>query len=180
MQRKLAELLNISVNLEKAKTNIVQNLNLVTYIKDTFFIRTVTNEELAKIKLNLINYNKYNGDSATFPVRIKQLCFCKGVANRLNMKIPSMMHQYIQTFGTAFITNPFELYISMECACVQIKLITFIANTDDGAGYLPTLEKCLPKLFNRVRLSCKLEGGEILTETSIRMINVYMLNTPRN
>ena len=77
---------------------------------------------------------------------------------------------------SAFITNPFELYIEygMRMRARSKAIHTFIAQlTDDGAGYLPTPEAVLAKSYSTGVGSCLVscEGGEMLTETSIRMIN---------
>ncbi len=77
---------------------------------------------------------------------------------------------------SAFITNPFELFIEygMRIRARANAAHTFTAQlTDDTGGYLPTKEAIMAGGFSAVASHCVAgyEGGEILTETSINMIN---------
>jgi len=170
-------------NLEKAKSGIVRELEFGHVYKDVpLFIRTVTNEELDKAKAEFDElYNKYNGDFSNLPGKDSAaLFFAKGIINRAELQKKTSFYDapvHAMRIGdSAFITNPFELYIEygMRMRARSKAIHTFIAQlTDDGAGYLPTPEAVLAKSYSTGVGSCLVscEGGEMLTETSIRMIN---------
>ncbi len=170
-------------NLEKAKAGIVRELEFGHIYKDVpLFIRTVTNDELVKAKAEFNEiYNKYNGDISDLPGKDSAaLFFAKGIINRAELQSRTTFYDapvHAMRLGdSAFITNPFELYIEygmrMRARSKAIHTIT-AQLTDDGAGYLPTPEAVIAKSYSTGVGSCLVscEGAEILTETSIRMIN---------
>lgn len=145
-------------------------------------IRTVTNNEVEQADVELKKLiKKYNGELRELPLEdTKAYRYAKSILLRAEMQQKNTWYDMpahaIRIGNSSFITNPFELYIEygMRMRGRAKSLHTFIAQlTDDFAGYLPTPEAVKAGGYSTATGSCLVscEGGELLTETSIRMIN---------
>jgi hypothetical protein len=170
-------------NLEKANTGIVREVEFSHIYDDVpLLIRTVSNDDAIKAKAVFDEiYDKYNGDISNIPSKDSSaLFFAKGIINRAQLQKKTSFYDtpvhVIRLGDSVFITNPFELYIEygMRMRARSKAVHTFTAQlTDDGGAYLPTPEAVLAKSYSTGVGSCLVscEGAEMLTETSIRMIN---------
>lgn len=170
-------------NLEKANSSIVKELEFGHIYKDVpLFIRTVNNDEITKAKVEFDEILKRNNSDIKM-LQGKEsaaLFFAKGILDRAELQNKTSFYDApvhaLRMGESAFITNPFELYIEygMRMRARSKAIHTFTAQlTDDGAGYLPTPDAILAKGYSTGVGNCLVscEGGEMLTETSIRMIN---------
>jgi hypothetical protein len=170
-------------NYDYAKNNIERDIEFGYIYKDVpLFIRTVTKTEMTLAKTQYEELvGKYKGILSDISgIDFNTLLFAKSIINRWNLQAKTTFYNApvhaIRLSDCAFITNPFELYIEygMRMRARSRATHTFTVQlTDDEAGYLPTPEAVLAKSYSTEIGSCLVscEGGEMLTETSISMIN---------
>ena len=145
-------------------------------------LRTVSREQIAWAHSR---YDpvlaKYDGDASKFTQQERQGLYREaGILAREKQQARCTQYDApIHAFrigDTAVVTNPFELYIEYGLRMIARSKFdhTMTAQlTDDIAGYLPTPEAVDGGHYSTYVASCTVscEGGETLTETSIRMMN---------
>lgn len=170
-------------NLEKAAGNICRKVE---------FAHIFTNIPLPIMTVSKTEVNQANKDYDEIMSELEskedlsplvynsKFCFAQQYLNRAKMQKKHTFYDapvhVVRIGNCVFITNPFELYseYGMRIVARSKAEHTFIAElTDDCASYLPTKAVIDAKGFSATTATCLVgsEGGELLTEMSIRMIN---------